>query len=241
MVLLDRIQTVSCTRRDCRWPGSSSYPSITINALVAQTAPSMVTNTALVGGGGEINLTNDIATDVASVVSVADLSMTNAASPNPVAAGSNITYTQVVTNNGPSAADNAALVESDSANTTFVSIAAPAAGRALLLPSAPPATFVHQPEYGGKHALPLSRCRESKYRHGKWHGHHGHCNREFVGHRSQHGEQYCQRLYGCRSHFAGADDGHQCGFARSCDCRATTSPTRRPPRTWAAARQQSIA
>jgi len=119
------LQTVSCTDATAL-AGNSSYPPITINALVAQTAPSTVTNTAVVGGGGEINLTNDIATNVASVVSVADLSITNAASPDPVAAGSNITYTQVVTNNGPSAADNAALVESIPANTTFVSIAAPA-------------------------------------------------------------------------------------------------------------------
>jgi uncharacterized repeat protein (TIGR01451 family) len=116
--------TVSCTDGTVL-PGVSSYPPITINALVAQTAPSTVTNTAIVGGGGEINLTNDTSTNVASVVSVADLAITNADSPDPVAAGSNVTYTQVVTNNGPSAADNAALVESIPTNTTFVSIAAP--------------------------------------------------------------------------------------------------------------------
>ncbi len=69
-----------------------------------------MTNTALVTGGGEANLLNDTATDIASVVSTADLSVTDSASPNPVAAGSNITYTQVVTNNGPSAADNATFV-----------------------------------------------------------------------------------------------------------------------------------
>ncbi|MGA8764197.1 MAG: hypothetical protein WB562_15120, partial [Candidatus Sulfotelmatobacter sp.] len=118
-------QTVSCVRSDAL-AGSSSYPSITITANVAQTAPPTVTNTALVAGGGELNLANDSATDVASVVSSADLSVTNTASPNPVAAGSNITYTQVVTDNGPSAADNATLVEAIPANTTFVSIAAPA-------------------------------------------------------------------------------------------------------------------
>ena len=118
-------QTVSCVD-PTMLAGASSYPSITINANVAQTAPSTVTNTALVSGGGEINLTNDTATDVASVVSSADLSVTNTASPDPVAAGGNITYTQVVTNNGPSAADNATLVEAVPANATFVSIAAPA-------------------------------------------------------------------------------------------------------------------
>ncbi len=118
-------QTVSCVDSTVL-AASSSYPSITISANVASTAPSTVTNTAVVSGGGEINLANDTATDVASVVSTADLSITNMATPNPVAAGSNITYTQIVTNSGPSAADNATLVEAVPANTTFVSIAAPA-------------------------------------------------------------------------------------------------------------------
>jgi uncharacterized repeat protein (TIGR01451 family) len=118
-------QTISCVDSNIL-AANSFYPSITVVANIAQTAPSTVTNTALVSGGGEINLSNDSATDVATVVSVADLSVTNVASPDPVAAGSNITYTQLVTNNGPSAADNAALVEAVPTNTTFLSIAAPA-------------------------------------------------------------------------------------------------------------------
>ncbi len=118
-------QTVSCVRSDVLAAGGS-YPSITLNASVSQAAPTTVTNNAAVAGGGEANLLNDMATDVANVVSTADLSVTDAGSPNPVAAGSNITYTQVVTNNGPSAADNATLVATIPANTTFVSIAAPA-------------------------------------------------------------------------------------------------------------------
>jgi uncharacterized repeat protein (TIGR01451 family) len=118
-------QTVSCTDSTVLAAGGT-YPSITVIANVLQTAPSTVTNTATVGGGGEINLANDTATNVAAVVSSADLSVTDMAVPNPVAAGSNITYTQVVTNNGPSAADTATLVQAVPANTTFVSISAPA-------------------------------------------------------------------------------------------------------------------
>lgn len=116
-------QTVSCTRSDTL-AANSSYPSITLNATVAQSAPATVTNTATVAGGGEANLLNDTATDVANVVSSADLSVTDAGSPNPVAAGANITYTQTITNNGPSAADNATVVSPIPANTTFVSITA---------------------------------------------------------------------------------------------------------------------
>jgi len=118
-------QTVSCVRSDVL-TAASSYPSITLSAAVSQSAPATLTNTATVGGGNEANLLNDMATDVASVVSSADLSVTDSASPNPVAAGSNITYTQIVTNNGPSAADNATVVATIPANTTLVSIAAPA-------------------------------------------------------------------------------------------------------------------
>ena len=118
-------QTISCTRSDSL-PKSSSYPSLTLSATVLQTAPATVTNTATVAGGGEANLLNDTATDVASVISSADMKVTETGSPNPVAAGSNITYTQVVTNSGPSAADNATVVSPIPLNTTFVSIAAPA-------------------------------------------------------------------------------------------------------------------
>lgn len=118
-------QTVSCVRSDSL-AAASAYPSITVNASVSQAAPATLTNTAVVGGGGEANLLNDTASDVAAVVSTADLSMSDAASPNPVTAGSNITYTQVLTNNGPSAADNATYVTAIPANTTMASFTAPA-------------------------------------------------------------------------------------------------------------------
>jgi uncharacterized repeat protein (TIGR01451 family) len=117
-------QTVSCTDPSVL-AGASSYAAITIGTSVLQTAPATETNTGVVSGGGEINLTNDTSTNVASVVSSADLAVTNAASPDPVAAGSNATFTQVLTNNGPSAADNATLVQAVPANTTFVSVTAP--------------------------------------------------------------------------------------------------------------------
>ena len=118
-------QTVSCTRSDVLAAGAS-YPSITLNAIVSQSSAATLTNTAVVGGGGEANLLNDTATDTASVGSSADLSVTDSRSPNPVAAGSNITYTQIVTNSGPSAADNATLVAPIPANTTLVSMTPPA-------------------------------------------------------------------------------------------------------------------
>ncbi|HVI06940.1 MAG TPA: C25 family cysteine peptidase, partial [Candidatus Binatia bacterium] len=127
-------QTISCTDPTVL-PGNSSYPSISVTANVLQTAPATVTNTAVVAGGGEINLSNDTATDVATVVSSADLSVTNAATPDPVAPGAAITYTQVLTNNGPSAADNATFVEAIPANTVFNTFSAPANWTCSLPPS----------------------------------------------------------------------------------------------------------
>jgi uncharacterized repeat protein (TIGR01451 family) len=119
-------QTVSCSEPTALAAGGV-YSAITLNAAVLQSAPATVTNTAVVGGGGEANLLNDTASNTASVISSADMSVTDAGLPTPtVAAGSNITYTQVVTNNGPSAADNATVVATIPANTTLVSFSAPA-------------------------------------------------------------------------------------------------------------------
>jgi uncharacterized repeat protein (TIGR01451 family) len=69
------------------------------------------------------------------VTAGADLSVSNVASPNPVVAGSNITYTQMVTNTGAIAAVNATFVEATPANTTYFSVTPPAGWSC---PSPPP-------------------------------------------------------------------------------------------------------
>jgi len=118
-------QTISCTRADVLAPGVS-YPSITLNANVLQSAPATLTNIGNVAGGSDVSPLNDASTDVANVASIADLGVTDAASPDPVAAGANLTYTIGVANSGPSAADNATLIVPVPTNTTFVSLLAPA-------------------------------------------------------------------------------------------------------------------
>src|SRR5262245_41468501 len=55
----------------------------------------------------------------------ADLSVTKTDSPDPVSAGASLTYMITVTNNGPNVAA-AELNDSVPANTTFVSLTAPA-------------------------------------------------------------------------------------------------------------------
>ena len=64
---------------------------------------------------------------VAAAEDPADLSVTKTDSADPVAAGSNITYTIVIDNDGPDPATGVVLTEATPANTTFVSIS-PSAG-----------------------------------------------------------------------------------------------------------------
>ena len=70
----------------------------------------------------------------AAAAASADLSVTKSASPNPVAAGGNLTYTLGVANGGPSAAASVSLTDMLPANTTFVSFAAPG-GWATMTPA----------------------------------------------------------------------------------------------------------
>jgi uncharacterized repeat protein (TIGR01451 family) len=58
--------TVTCTRGNALASGSS-YPAITLTVTVASNAPSSVTNTATVSGGGDVNPSNDTANDQTTV------------------------------------------------------------------------------------------------------------------------------------------------------------------------------
>lgn len=58
----------------------------------------------------------------------ADLAITQTASPNPVTAGSNITYTVTVSNNGPGTATPVVVTDNLPASTTFVSCSSTGSG-----------------------------------------------------------------------------------------------------------------
>jgi uncharacterized protein (TIGR03437 family) len=62
--------TVSCTRSDAL-AASASYSPITVAVSVAASAPTRVTNTATVSGGGETNSSNDAASDLTQINIVA--------------------------------------------------------------------------------------------------------------------------------------------------------------------------
>jgi uncharacterized repeat protein (TIGR01451 family) len=97
---------------------------VKVNTIVAQ--GSTITQTDSVSSTTvDPNGSNNSATVNTQVGSSADLAITNTASPIPVLANTHITYTQVVTNNGPSAAPSVTLTDVLPANTTSVSLTGP--------------------------------------------------------------------------------------------------------------------
>jgi uncharacterized repeat protein (TIGR01451 family) len=73
------------------------------------------------------NASNNSATANVNVAPAnqADLAITKTATPNPVLAGNNVTYTVSATNNGPAAATSVVISDTLPPNTTFVSGTAP--------------------------------------------------------------------------------------------------------------------
>jgi uncharacterized repeat protein (TIGR01451 family) len=106
--------TVRCERTnpaDTLAPGAS-WPEITITAQVAQTAPATAANTATVQippGQPDVPGNNGDTTPPAPVTDRFDLSVTKSATPKPVRAQSNVTYTITVANSGPSQANDVAV------------------------------------------------------------------------------------------------------------------------------------
>jgi len=100
------LSTLTCTRTDALAAGGS-YPSITLTVSVAGNAPSGVTNTATVSGGGETNTANDTASDPTTVVppSTPDLTVvkTHAGTFTQGQTGATYTVTAQNSGNGPTA------------------------------------------------------------------------------------------------------------------------------------------
>jgi uncharacterized repeat protein (TIGR01451 family) len=115
--------TITLTRTTNMASGSTATFSIVV--LVTGTAPNGTLSDTVTISSTTTDPTPANNTATASVtVSAADLSMTQAAAPNPIGAGKNITYTETVTNNGTTAANGATLTQTTPANTTFVSATA---------------------------------------------------------------------------------------------------------------------
>ena len=103
--------------------GASATFTLVVNVSASAADGSIITNSAtVVSATADPNLANNLDTETTTVVAQADLAVTKADSPDPVIAGTNLTYTITVTNNGPAAASVVTMADTIPANTTFVSM-----------------------------------------------------------------------------------------------------------------------
>jgi hypothetical protein len=90
------IVTISCVRSDIL-TASAGFPAITVSVNVAANAPSSVTNTATVSGGGEINFANDTARDVTTVTLRPDFTISVTPTSEMVRLGQQASYEITIT------------------------------------------------------------------------------------------------------------------------------------------------
>jgi uncharacterized repeat protein (TIGR01451 family) len=102
--------TATCTRGDPLTPGAS-YPPIALTVSVASNAPPLLTNTATVGGGGDLNAANNVVMVATPIAGAPDLSITKGHMGNFVQ-GQTATYTITVNNIG-AAPTSATVVVAD--------------------------------------------------------------------------------------------------------------------------------
>jgi uncharacterized repeat protein (TIGR01451 family) len=134
---------INCTNPDVAKLATGTF-TLAVQVLAATGWGTQIVDVANVTSGtSDPNFANNTATVVTSVslASMADDAITNSASPNPVLAGNNITYTQVVTNNGPAASPNTTITENLPANTSFVSASGPAGWTCNLITTTTPNTI----------------------------------------------------------------------------------------------------
>jgi len=101
-------------------PGASRTMTVEIRVLPGTRGP--LNNDARVSSETfDDDLSDNLATTGAVAVGSADLSISKSDSPDPVVAGSLLTYTIDVTNHGPSTADDVTVTDTLPAGTTYVS------------------------------------------------------------------------------------------------------------------------
>jgi len=93
-------------------------PTVTVGTVLSNTATITASTPDPSGGDNSATATTDVGTQ-------ADLSITKVATPDPVIAGTSLSYALTVQNSGPSNAAAAALADTLPAGTTFVSLASP--------------------------------------------------------------------------------------------------------------------
>ncbi len=116
--------TVSCSNPS--FAVGSAVFTLTVAVDPAVVAGTVLSNTVTVTSTtGDPDSADLSATATTTVGASADLSVTKVDSPDPVEAGTNLTYTITVTNAGPSNAATVSLSDTLPAETTFVSLSSP--------------------------------------------------------------------------------------------------------------------
>ena len=111
--------TVTCTIATFA-AGASATFTLTVHTN-ASVSGGMLNTANVSSTTSDPNASNNSASAATNLVT-ADVAVTKSGSPATVAAGDNVTWTIVVTNNGPGAASNVTLNDVLPANTTFVSL-----------------------------------------------------------------------------------------------------------------------
>ncbi|MGC4013569.1 MAG: putative Ig domain-containing protein, partial [Luteolibacter sp.] len=107
-------------------PGGSGSFTIVVNVAASTASGAVISNIATIGSAAnDTNSGNNSATATTTVNRSADLAITATATPDPVNATQNATYTIDVVNNGPSDASSALVTFPFPANVTFVSATTP--------------------------------------------------------------------------------------------------------------------
>ncbi|HEX6083320.1 MAG TPA: lamin tail domain-containing protein [Thermoanaerobaculia bacterium] len=115
--------TVTCTNPSY---GGVDFFTLVVNVNPAVAAGTVLSNTATLSSATpDPNGANNSETATTTVAASADVQVTKTDAPDPVTAGTNLTYTITVSNPGPSDAASVTLADSVPANTTFVSLAQP--------------------------------------------------------------------------------------------------------------------
>jgi uncharacterized repeat protein (TIGR01451 family) len=105
-------QTVTATRGG-GLAGGASYPALTLTVGVSPTAPTSVTNTVTVAGGGETNTANDSASDVTAITQLPDLTITKTHANDFRQGDAADAYTITVSNAGSTSTDGTVVTVTD--------------------------------------------------------------------------------------------------------------------------------
>jgi uncharacterized repeat protein (TIGR01451 family) len=109
--------TVTCTRPNL---AATAAPAITINVQAPNSAATL-NNTATVATANDPAAGNNTSTVAVTVTASADLVVTKTANASSITDGSNLTYTILVRNLGPSTATNVVMTDSLPGDASFIS------------------------------------------------------------------------------------------------------------------------